>query len=180
VADALLWGAPMAPAAQTRGLPADIQNRLTEYRAREQAFRTALKPARNASTEEQELFAKRVKIERVIFCLFIRGDIARIAASYASDADISDAPDGDADGSRREAAFIDGLLRDLPEPWLAPYLNLIAGHRKQCASQSQRSDTANVGARRQLTLARDGGQPLVRVAAEYLLSTAARSCSPSP
>ena len=26
------------------------------------------------------------------------------------------------------------LLADLPKPWLAPYLNLVAGHRKLCAS----------------------------------------------
>ena len=73
-----------------------------------------------------------------------------------------------------------------PEPWLAPYLNLVAGPRKLCASQLEptasqprRDEIADDG-RRQLTRARDGGHPLIRVAAEHLLSTAARSCSPSP
>jgi hypothetical protein len=191
VVDALLWGTPMAPAARTPGLAADVQRALGDYRERERSFRSALKAARNASPDEQELFAKRVKIERVVFCLFPRRDIARIAASYASDADVSDEWEG-ADGPRREAAFIDGLLRDLPEPWLAPYLNLIAGHRKLCASwlqgagtQAQRDATA-ADARRQLMQARDGGHPIIRIAADQLLgdsaagTTAARSCSPSP
>jgi hypothetical protein len=185
VADALLWGTPMAPAARTPGLAADVQRALGDYRERERSFRSALKAARNASADEQELFEKRVKIERVIFCLFPRRDIARIAASYASDADVGDDWE-DANGPRLEAAFIDGLLRDLPEPWLAPYLNLIAGHRKLCASQldgagsQQRREEVADDARRQLTRAHDGGHPLVRIAADYLLSTAARSCSPSP
>ena len=183
VADVLLWGMPMAPASQTSDLPADAQKPLGDYRIREQAFRSALKTAPNASPDEQALFEKRVGIERVIFCLFPRRDIAKLAASYASDADVSEMWEG-ADGPRREAAFIDNLLHDLPQPWLAPYLNLIAGHRKLCASQLDGSDALRdataADARRQLTRARDGGHPLVRVAADYLLSTAARSCSPSP
>src|SRR5262245_58735959 len=140
VADALLWGAPMAPPAQTGELSADAQKALGEYRSREQTFRSGLKAAPNASDDEQELFDKRVRIERVVFCLFPRRDSARIAASYASDADVSGEWEG-ADGPRREAAFIDGLLRDLPQPWLAPYLNLIAGHRRLCASQLERFES---------------------------------------
>jgi len=177
VADALLWGVnPMAPAAQTRDLPADVQARLAEYRSREQTFRSALKPPRNPSTLEQELFMDRVGIERVLFCLFPRRDSARIAASYASDAHI-EIWEGMADSPRLEAAFIDNLLRDLPHPWLAPYLNLIAGHRKLCASQLEGSgteaqrDTFAADARRQLTRARDAGHPLIRVAADHLLTS---------
>jgi hypothetical protein len=178
VADAVLWGVnPMPPAAQTRGLPADVQTKLTDYRSRQDAFRTALKPAPNATTEEREVFQKRVGIERVIFCLFPRRDSARIAASYASDADLSYEWENQARPPRAEAAFIDNLLRDLPQPWLAPYLNLIAGHRKLCASRmegpatpSQReAETAD--ARRQLTVARDAGHPLIRVVADQLLMT---------
>jgi hypothetical protein len=185
VADALTWGSPMVSAARASDLPPDAQKAVSDYRGREKAFRSGLKAARNPSQDERELFQKRVNVERVVFCLFPRRDIARIAASYASDADVSDEWEG-ADGPRHEAAFIDGLLGDLPEPWLAPYLNLIAGHRKLCASelvgggtQAQRDATA-ADARRQLTRARDGGHPLIRVASEYLLSTAVRSCSPSP
>jgi hypothetical protein len=176
IADALVWGTPMGRASQTGDLPADVQKALGEYRGRERAFRTALKAAPNASPDEQELFEKRVKIERVVFCLFPRRDSARIAASYASDADVADDFD-DASGPRLEAAFIDGLLRDLPEPWLAPYLNLIAGHRKLCASQLRGSDTqaqraaTAADARRQLAQARDGGHPLIHVAADHLLTT---------
>jgi hypothetical protein len=177
VADAVLWGVnPMPSAEQTRDLPADVQTKLAEYRSREQMFRSALKPAPNPSTIEQEMFTVRVGIERVIFCLFPRRDSARIAASYASDAQI-EVWEGLADPARLEAAFIDSVLRDLPQPWLAPYLNLIAGHRKLCASQlegletpAQRDVFATAG-RRQLTRARDGGHPLIRIVADHLLTT---------
>jgi hypothetical protein len=178
VADALLWAVnPMPPAAQTRDLPADVQAKLAEYRSRQDDFRTALKPAPNATTEEREVFEKRVGIERVIFCLFPRRDSAKIAASYASDADLSYEWENEARPPRAEAAFIDRLLRDLPQPWLAPYLNLIAGHRKLCASQMEgpatpaQRDQEAADARRQLTRARDGGHPLIRIVADHLLTT---------
>jgi hypothetical protein len=177
VADAVLWGLnPMAPAAQTRDLPADVQARLAEYRSREQMFLSALKPAPNASAVEQEMFEKRIGIERVIFCLFARRDSARIAASYASDAEVSSEWEGASGPPRLEAAFIDNLLRDLPQAWLAPYLNLIAGHRKLCASQLEgpetraQRDAFAADARRQLARARDGGHPLIRLVADRLLT----------
>ena len=137
VADAIVWGLPMAPAAQTSDLPRNVQQRLADYRQRERLFRSALTPPPGATAVEHELFDKRVAIERVLFCLFPRKDIARVAAGYASDADVSYEWEGASDPPRREAAFIDGLLRDLQQPWLAPYLDLIAGHRKLCASQLQ-------------------------------------------
>ena len=167
----------MAPLTDTRELSPDVQARLAEYRRREQAFRSALKASPNESSEERELLAKRVRIERVIFCLFPRRDSARVAASYASDADISYEWEGLSDPPRHEAAFIDGLLRDVPQPWLVPYLNLIAGHRKLCASQLEgpetriQRDAIAADARRQLARARDAGHPLIRVAADHLLTT---------
>jgi hypothetical protein len=78
---------------------------------------------------------------------------------------------------RREARFIDRLLADLPKPWLAPYLNLVAGHRNLCASEMDgeaadaRSRAMTEEARRQLNRARDGGNRLIRVVADQLLST---------
>jgi len=78
---------------------------------------------------------------------------------------------------RREARFIDRLLADLPKPWLAPYLNLIAGHRKLCASEMDgaaadaRSRELTEDARRQLVRARDGSNNLIRIVASRLLTT---------
>jgi hypothetical protein len=167
----------MAAADRTSDLRPNVQKGLTEYRQREQAFHTSLKPPPGATPLEGELFEKRVAIERVLFCLFPRRDIARVAASYASDAEVAGEWDGTSDPPRREAAFIDALLRDLPEPWLAPYLDLVAGHRKLCASQLQGPDSdsdraAIAGAgRRQLARARDAGHPLIRIAAEHMLAT---------
>jgi hypothetical protein len=142
----------MAPPDSTIGLPADAQKRLDEYRQREQSFKSGLAPPRGGSAEEHELYRKRVDIERVIFSLFPTKDSAKVAAGFALDADLD-----------REAPFIDVLLRNLPVSWLAPYLNLIAGHRKLCAGDAE-------DARRQLARARNGGHPLIRVAAEYLIT----------
>jgi hypothetical protein len=173
VARTLAFGAAMPPPAETAGLSADLQKRVDEYRERERAFRSALAPPRGGSAEELQLYQSRVRVERVIFSLFDRKDASKVAAGFALDVDLD-----------REAPFIDELLRNLPVPWLAPYLNLVAGHRKLCAG-------AIDDARGQLARARDGGHPLIRVAAEYLLNspiqelansptTSVPLCSPSP
>ena len=149
IADAILWGRQMPPAEQTASLPKEVQQPLAEYRQRARTFQSALKAPPGATDTERALFDARVAIERVVFCLF----------------------------SRREAVFIDGLLADLPQAWLAPYLNLIAGHRKLCASRlpginsdGERGALAEAG-RRQLARARDAGLPLIRAAAEAVLAT---------
>ena len=74
---------------------------------------------------------------------------------------------------RREAKFIDRLLADLPKPWLAPYLNLVAGHRKLCASEmdgvaaDDRSRALTADARRRWSR-RQTAPPADRVVAERL------------
>jgi len=154
VAEALLLGHSMPPPDATTGLPADVQKRLVEYRQRESTFKSLLRQPPGADEEERALYGKRVAIERVIFCLFPRSGVARVASGYALDADLD-----------HEAPFIDGLLRDLPVPWLAPYLNLIAGRARLCDGQVD-------AGRRQLERARGGGHPIIRVVAQHLLDTA--------
>ena len=177
IADAVLWGKEMPASALTADLPKNVQSQLTEYLERERTFRTALTPPPGATAEERETYVRRVGIERVVFCLFPRGDSARVAPQYALDADIEPDWQGMPEMPRREAKFIDRLLADLPKPWLAPYLNLVAGHRKLCASEmdgvaaDDRSRAMTDDARRQLTKARDGGNRLIRVVAERLLET---------
>jgi len=151
VARALLLGRPMVSANAATDLPSAAQKRLIEYRDRESAFKSGLTSPPGADEQEHALFDRRVAVERVIFCLFPRRESGKIAAGYAFDADFE-----------QPAAFIDALLRDLPVPWLAPYLNLVGGYEKLCRD----GDGA-----RQLAAARDGGHPLIRVAAEYLLAT---------
>ncbi|MGH9143848.1 MAG: hypothetical protein ACRD2I_22150 [Vicinamibacterales bacterium] len=177
IADAVLWGREMPPSALTPDLPKNVQAQLSEYRERERAFRSAITPPPDATEEERETYDRRVGIERVVFCLFPRGDSAKVAPQYALDADIEPDWQGMPEMPRREAKFIDRLLADLPKPWLAPYLNLVAGHRKLCASEMDgaaadaRSRAMTDDARRQLTRARDGGNRLIRVVAERLLAT---------
>jgi hypothetical protein len=80
---------------------------------------------------------------------------------------------------RREANFINQLLTDLPQPWLAPYLNLVAGHRRLCAAQMDGEDPLDASrAKGQLSVAVKAGHPLIRAIAEHLITTA-RPCSPS-
>jgi hypothetical protein len=177
VAGALLWGRTMPPPEATATLPPEVQRSLTEYRQREASFRSGLTPPPGATPEEERLFEQRVGIERVVFCLFPRRDSARIAALYALDVDVSSDWEGASNQPRREAAFINQLLNDLPEPWLAPYLNLIAAHRRLCAgaldaAAPEREHGASMNdAQRQLALAQDHGGPLIRVVAEYLTET---------
>jgi len=167
----------MPPSALTPDLPRNVQSQLTEYLERERSFHTALTPPPDATVDERDTYDRRVGIERVVFCLFPRGDSAKVAPQYALDADIEPDWDGRPENPRREAKFIDRLLADLPKPWLAPYLNLVAGHRKLCAGEmdATKSDsssrTLSADARRQLAKARDGGNRLIRVVADRLLMT---------
>ena len=177
IADAVLWGREMPASALSADLPRNVQSQVVEYRERERAFHSALMPPRDGTVEEKETYDRRVGIERVVFCLFPRGDSAKVAPQYALDADIEPDWQGLPEMPRREAKFLDRLLADLPKPWLAPYLNLVAAHRKLCASEMDgaaadaRSRELTENARRQLTRARDGGNRLVRIAAEHLLVT---------
>jgi len=177
IADAVLWGKEMPASALTADLPKNVQSQLSEYLEREHNFRSALTPPPGATAEERETYDRRVGIERVVFCLFPRGDSAKVAPQYALDADIEPDWQGMPEMPRREAKFIDRLLADLPKPWLAPYLNLVAGHRKLCASEmdgdaaDSRSRALTADARRQLERARDGGNRIIRVVAERLLTT---------
>jgi len=177
IADAVLWGKEMPASALTADLPKNVQSQLSEYLEREHNFRSALTPPPGATAEERETYDRRVGIERVVFCLFPRGDSAKVAPQYALDADIEPDWQGMPEMPRREAKFIDRLLADLPKPWLAPYLNHVAGHRKLCASEmdgdaaDSRSRALTADARRQLERARDGGNRIIRVVAERLLTT---------
>ena len=177
IADAVLWGREMSATALTADLPRNVQTQIVEYRERERTFHSAIAPPPGATPEERESYDRRVGIERVVFCLFPRGDSAKVAPQYALDADIEPDWQGLPEMPRREAKFIDGLLADLPKPWLAPYLNLVAGHRKLCASEMDgaaadaRSHRMTDDARRQLERARDGGHRLIRIVAERLLAT---------
>ena len=151
ITHALVSGVPIAAPDQMGALPSDALKRADVYRERERQFRSGLTPPKGGSDEELRLYESRVRVERVIVSLFDRQDAPKVAAGFALDVDLD-----------REAPFIDELLRNLPVPWLAPYLNLIAGHRKLCSGATE-------DGRRQLIRARDGGHPLIRVAALHLL-----------
>jgi hypothetical protein len=180
VASAVLFGRTMPPAELTSDLPAAVQGRVADYRKREAAFRSTLTAPPGATPDEQRSFEQRVGIERVVFCLFDRRDSARFAALYALDVDVaSDDWERSPEQPRQEANFINRLLGDLPQPWLAPYLNLVAGHRRLCAAQVDGADAQDAArAKGQLGVAAKAGHPLIRAIAEFVITTA-RPCSPS-
>jgi hypothetical protein len=162
IVEALLLGGTMPPADDTAALPGDAMKRLGEYRRCETSFKSGLKSPPGATAAELAIYERRIGISRAVACAFHERDAARVAAGFALDIDFD-----------REAEFVDWILHDLPVRWLAPYLNLAAGHAKIC--DGRRDD-----GRRQLKAARDGGNPLIRVAADYLIATADPPCSPSP
>jgi hypothetical protein len=162
VVEALLLGGTMPPAEDARSLPTDAASRLADYRRCEASFKSGLASPPGASAEELAIYRRRIGIERAVACAFRERDAARIAAGFAFDLDFD-----------REAEFIDSLMSDLPVRWIAPYLNLTAGHAKICRGRHDEG-------RRQLMAARDGGNPLIRVAADYLIATADPPCSPAP
>jgi hypothetical protein len=169
----------MPPPETTASLSLALQGRLADYRKREALFRSGLTPPPGATPDEQRSFEQRVGIERVVFSLFDRKDSARIASLYALDVDVSGDWDNSAEMPRREANFINDLLRELPQPWLAPYLNLIAGHRRLCAAHMAGEDRQDAQrAAGQLKVAARTGDPLIRAVADHLITTA-RPCSPS-
>jgi hypothetical protein len=151
VADALLWGRPLPTADRTADLPPAVQPSLAAYRRCVAMFRSSLGAPRDPTPDEQQLFERRVGLERVVVCLFDNRGRGGVAAAYALDVDL---------GSQ-EAEFIDVLLQHLRWPWLAPYLNLVAGDLKLCAGDE-------ASGQRQLAAARDGG-PLIQFVAETLL-----------
>jgi hypothetical protein len=153
VADALLWGRPMPGAEVTTALPSDEQEMLAAYRRREAIFKSSLTPPPRATKAEELVFAQRVGIERVVFCLFDRRDSGRIAGMYALDADVGFAQPG----------FADVMLNNLTQKWFAPYLHLVSGDLKLCVGRETEG-------RRQLVVARDGGHPLIRIVAEQMIA----------
>src|SRR5262249_8063312 len=155
IAEALVLGAPAPAPDATAGLPGDAQKQLAEYRAREATFKSALTEPPGADAAERALYDRRVAVERVVVALFPRRDSAKTAAAFALDIDLD-----------HVASFADDMLRDLPVPWLAPYLNLLAGHAKLCGDRP-------ADAKHTLTLAQKSGVPPIRVAAEDLLSESA-------
>jgi hypothetical protein len=102
IADAVLWGREMTAAALAPDLPRNVQADVAGYRERERAFRSALTPPPGATPGERETYDRRVGIERVVFCLFPRGDSAKVAPQYALDADIEPDWQGMPEMPRRE------------------------------------------------------------------------------
>src|SRR4029450_2220281 len=177
--ESLLWGFEMAPPNRTSGLPADGQRRLVEYRRRERSCRqTVPRPQdRDRDGPLGSLYFKRVGLERALFSLNNRKDSLALAESFATTVKWLYEWEGFADSPLLEASSADEFLAQHRTSPLAAYLQLFAGHRKLCAAsgldrldpQSARDGRIAREADAQLSAARDSGDPLIRVVAEYLL-----------
>jgi hypothetical protein len=81
-----------------------------------------------------------------------------------------------------EAASADEFLRDRSDSPIAPYVQLFAGHRKLCAvsgvegvdPRSERAAGIARDADAQLIAAGNPGHPLLRIVADYLVTS--RKC----
>ena len=119
IADAVLWGKEMPASALTADLPRNVQSQLNDYLQRERTFHSGITPPPGATDEERETYGRRVGIERVVFCLFPRGDSAKVAPQYALDVDIEPDWQGMPEMPRREAKFLDQLLADFGDEYLS-------------------------------------------------------------
>ena len=182
VAEALLYGFEMAPATRTSGLPPDVQRRLVRYRQREASFTPTMAPPVDLDGPLGSLYFKRVRMARTVFSLVDRPDALTLAESVVTNIQFLYEWEGFADSPLREAASADEFVAEHRASPAAPYLYLFAGHRRLCAvsglegldPQSPEGHLVAAEAEAQLTHARDAGDSLLRVAAEYLLRT--RKC----
>jgi hypothetical protein len=181
IKEALLYGLVMPAPSRTAGLPADVERSLAAYRECERAFEpTIARPPNPKQFTRDTVYAKRVGVERAVYCAFDRP--AAAARAYATDVRLLYEWEGYADGPLTEAASADAFLKRHPDSPVAPYAHLFAGHRKLCAvSGFDGLDRTSPKARdiardadRQLAIARDQGPPLVHIVAEHLLAT--RKC----
>jgi hypothetical protein len=182
VMESLLFGFEIAPAALTAGLPADAARSLATYRQRERLFTPTIAPPENLDGPEGSLYAKRVGIERALFCLLDRPDSLQVAEDYATQIKLFYEWEGFANAPLTEADSADDYLAQHPTSAAVPYVQLFAGHRKLCAVSgmedldpaSDRGQRIARDAIRQLTAARNAGHPLLRMVADYLLTS--RKC----
>jgi hypothetical protein len=180
--ESLLYGFEMAPQSRTSGLPNDIQQSLETYRERERIFKPTIKPPANFDGPEGSAYRKRVGLERALFCLFDRADSAQLANDLSTQITLIYEWEGLADSPLAEAGSADAFLAQHRNSPIAPYIQLFAGHRKQCAvsgfegldPKSNRALRLAHDADVQLKLAREAGHPLLRIVAEHLLTT--RKC----
>lgn len=178
VVDALLFGAQMAPVSQTGALPPAVQPPLDRYRQREQLFRETIPRPQNMDGREGAVYLKRAALERAIFSAYDRPDSLELAESFVTEVRILHEWQGFAASPLAEAASAVDYLSSHPASPVASYVRLFIGHRRLCAIGLEGLEADGNSARRvrtqalaQLTLARESGPPLVRLAAERLLDT---------
>lgn len=182
VAEALLFGLDMATETRTSGLPPDVQQRLVRYRQREASFASTIAPPADLDGPLGSLYFKRVRMARAIFSVVDRPDGLAAAESVVTHIQFLYEWEGFAEGPLREAVSAEAFLAEHRASPAAPYLHLFAGHRRLCAlghlegldPQSPEGRQVAAAADWQLARARDAGDPLLRVAAEYLMRT--RTC----
>jgi hypothetical protein len=182
VMESLLYGFEMAPAGRTASLPADAQRTLARYRQRERTFKPTITRPTNLDGPEGSGYLKRVGIERALFSLLDRPDGLQLAEEYSTQITLLYEWEGFADSPLTEAASADAFLAQHRGSPVAPYVQLFAGHRKLCAvsgldgldPKSDRALSIARDADAQLKAARNAGHPLLRIVADYLLTS--RKC----
>ena len=134
IMESLLFGIDMAPPVRTSDLPVDAQRSLEKYRERDRLFKPTITRPKNLDGPEGSVYAKRVSLERALFCLYDRPDSLQMAEQYSTQILLFYEWEGFAEGPLAEAAAADAFVAQHPNSFVAPFAQLFAGHRKLCAA----------------------------------------------
>jgi hypothetical protein len=170
----LLFGRT-SPGMEMPGAPVSLRAGLARYWQRQQHFRSRLTPPVDKSVEMQELFGKRQRLERTIYCLFDVQDIDSLAAGFASEDVLSYQWDDLGERPLAEAHAAERYLKLHADSPLAPFIHLLIAHRYLCAGAllghagklTLEADAAK-RYRAEIALARQSQQPLIAFVAEDL------------
>ena len=169
------WSEMPAPDHTTRD---EVQVALERFDRCAMTFRTRIDRPRDPSNDVlRELHEKYVALERMAFCLFDGIETLDVAHEFAMNVAISYETEGLPEPFLDEAASAERFLRTHRQSPLRAYAALFAASRNLCAVGAMALYDRPAAERRalsraatnQLELARQTMQPLVRIAADYLL-----------
>ena len=173
------------PSAESITETNDIMQALERFQRRAMTFRTRITPPADPTNWVlQEMHVKYVAIERGAFCVIGGGHGMDAAHEFATSLALSYETEGLPDIFLAEADSAERFLQTHPRSPLRAYAALFAASRNICAASAMAFFHRPVGERRplsraakqQLQRARQTTQPLIWIAAEYLLANS--TCLP--
>jgi len=171
------WSEKLAPDIATSD---EVRRVLDDFEHCEKTFQTRIeRPNDPNNSVLREMHDKYVALERMAYCLFDGTETLDVAHEFATTVGISYETEGLPEPFLAEADTAERFLRTHRRSPLRAYAALYAATRNLCAASAMAFYHRPVTERRavsraainQLKLARQTTQPLVRIAAEYLLNS---------